>query len=805
MRIPPPPSLRIDRDALLADVQARLAARLPGGRPPDADDPSWMLIEQAAWIAEELSLRLDEYPLAALQQVAHLLGMHRGPAAPALGVLVVEPREPGVLGALPGRPAAWRFFAPQTEARDQIELVAAEPAAPVRPARVRGLTRWTGAELEQLSAPGPEDGAARALVSRADAAVPAPCFAGESVVFRLVAADAEGLRAALQAAAAAVGERRLGWLRLAVDLVGPQELRVTAVVDPSVAWERSAPTGVAPGGPLVLDWAALEDSSWTPALRYSAHPALPGRLRRTRPMPGLDEGTLLAPELPRGLPLAAAFELPAAPLPEAVVAALWRAIARQDTRLVGLRPLVERHLPAAAAAGLEWVEETLRAGVFADVVAPAGRVVGLVAFDAPAAGGTARVLVRRPAGSGPEAPVVRALGEAGVERSARAARRTWAIELPADAGTWSRLEAWDLAVEGRVRGLLVGLPADALALGTNALLAWNAPVVADGREVEIERSVPTPVSLLHTDIVSRPVVEAVADAAGDPGLAACLGAVALARAEVRPGPLALSDWAGMDLDPAAGELTLLAPDEAGQVAELRPGQRLTLHWYRRCDGAAGNVEAGAVQFAEHAPSTRPGLVSVLNPLGFAGGADVESEAACRDRLLSPGVTLPVTPGDWELLFRRALSAVLPGAFVRVWTWAERAVFASALWPFDDEPAEKRALAAALAAAGPEVLAVAVGLPDDAVSDAAFAAASRALVAAHQRVRRRSRVVRGLVVMRFHPLVLARPDGDALVLPSFDTLDWAGGRVADTTGRAAAPPADLTVLNAAVVRVLDGSR
>ena len=135
MVIAPPPSLAVDRAALLRDVADRLSARSPelASRLQDPTDPSWMLVDQCAWMVEQLSLSLDALPLTMLQGFVRLLGGQKNPALPALGVVVVEPREAGALVHPPDSPAPWRFFTGQTETQDVVEFALAEPSVPEVP------------------------------------------------------------------------------------------------------------------------------------------------------------------------------------------------------------------------------------------------------------------------------------------------------------------------------------------------------------------------------------------------------------------------------------------------------------------------------------------------------------------------------------------------------------------------------------------------------------------------------------------------------------------------------------------------
>jgi hypothetical protein len=85
MRIPSPPSLRLDRTELLALVRQRLAESGLPVQPGDLTDPAWLLLEEAAWMVETLSGQLDRYPAALMQQALAVMGASLEPARPAVG------------------------------------------------------------------------------------------------------------------------------------------------------------------------------------------------------------------------------------------------------------------------------------------------------------------------------------------------------------------------------------------------------------------------------------------------------------------------------------------------------------------------------------------------------------------------------------------------------------------------------------------------------------------------------------------------------------------------------------------------
>ena len=111
-------------------------------------------------------------------------------------------------------------------------------------------------------------------------------------------------------------------------------------------------------------------------------------------------------------------------------------------------------------------------------------------------------------------------------------------------------------------------------------------------------------------------------------------------------------------------MRLNAPDDSGFQRKIRPGKTVTLNWYRRTDGAYGNVYPGAIQVVEQPPRAEPLLLAVHNPLATFYGADRESEPEAIERMFAPSSGIPVTPSDWEnYLEWRLVCAVVVGSYV----------------------------------------------------------------------------------------------------------------------------------------------
>lgn len=144
MRISQPASLKLSRDTLLHDVVQQLAKRYPEMRDviDDPADPGWLLLEQAAWIVEQLSEQLDEYPRHAVQHLLHLAGHSLHPAQPALGVTVLETPLAGRIAMFENEHHPVRFFALSTEVEEPVEYVPIEPGTvPMVPGEIVGVYR----------------------------------------------------------------------------------------------------------------------------------------------------------------------------------------------------------------------------------------------------------------------------------------------------------------------------------------------------------------------------------------------------------------------------------------------------------------------------------------------------------------------------------------------------------------------------------------------------------------------------------------------------------------------------------------
>lgn len=805
MRVPPPAPLRLDRQALLAEVRAQLGERLPEwteGAADDPTEPAWLLLEQVAWMVELLSEQLDRYPFAVLQQVVHQMGGGVRPAVPALGAVVVLPAARGTIEQVPERPERVRFFAPQTEQRDAVAFVPVERAVDVRPGGIVSLTRIEGGALQRVGSPGADPLAQRRVA--VGAPVAARVFADEEIAWSLVGARAEELVERVQAAIDALGARAVGWLRLSVAETDDGRVRVTAVVDPDEALLAEVPEGLAPGGDLEIPWGRLDDTTWTPPTRVADRASLPLAVRRSRPLPGDREGRLLVPALPPDEPLRGLLERVSTPIPRAVAAAVWRTLVAQDESLARLRPEARHGVaPRRAARSGEpgWVDAALGSGRWPEL-AREGRTLAEVRLAPEGLGaGAVRVGLLLPPGVD-RAPPVSALGlEAGALQEAPSpCRPVWELAVPpVEAGhRLQRLVAYDVTLDDAADGLLLCVDGPVSAVYLDVLLVVNAPAIEDRREIVVERAAPEAVALLAEDIVGRDAMDALEAAPLAPSTRAALAALPLAWADVHAKEAAgavdagpLRDFEGVTLDASRGVLTLNGPDATGALRRLRPGAAIDLRWYRRTDGALGRVDAGAITQVDQGTRATPRLLGVVNPVGTVLGADREQDEDAVRRLFAGAGGAPVVPSDWERAIRRELGPRAAGWIVRCWSHAERVLLPRARWGGADD---------ALVGAGPETLLVVLGPTDAPLDDEGLDQARLVVDALVGSVRKRLPTIRRAVVTRCWALTLEGSLGPDTPLPTME-LTGAQGVLVDALGRRSALPASRLLLDACVVRVV----
>ncbi len=803
MHIHPPGSFKLTAEALLTDVRARLDARA-AGRPEssrDPTDPGWLLLEQAAWMVEQLSGQLDEYPVAILQQLLHLLGARLRPALPAVTVVALGVRRSGLLSWDPLRPASVRFFKPQSEESRMIEFAPAEREVPLRRMAIASLAAIRDGELWSAASPPPED----ALVVEPDALVPSRAFRREQVRFRFVAASPPELKVLLDAAIVSLAERRIGWLRLSVTDVTARGLTLLAIIDPAAAFAAAAPTGLTAAGDMGGDWGVLDDSVWTPRIRVANEPNVPMRLRGREPLPGGAEARIVFPNMAANLPLDGLLVSRAAPMPSSVCVAIWSTLSHLDTRLSQWRPTVQRVYEALTPNEPAWLAGAIDGELWHRLVPGPTTLVHVRLQDRVA--GRARVAIVLDEDSVDNPPDLRFFAEeAGgvipegvlfhriVSRlpcpapdSARGMETVYVIEVEVGAAT----EGFLLAVPGGVRTAMV-----------NPVLVVQAPPVRDGRIIEIARNIPESASLLHEDIVGPEVLESLlAEPLPDETRALLAGLPLAVFLPARQEPLL--DFEGLATDSAAGQIVFNGVDRRGRQRSLRRGDSVELRWYRRTDGDIGNVPAGAIRLLEQDGTEGPLIVAVTNPRASFFGTARESDDAAVDRLFGPSDPTPVLPADFERLFRHALGTRGKGWTVRCWTYAERALVTTALWPpprLGSEPDEERArLETEIAEAGPDRLLVLVGPAEGEMTRADLGWARQAIRGLCAGIGRRVPTVRDAVVGRLWPLVLeVEGPKPSINLPCF-AVEGLPGSLVDDRGFRAAPPRGL-LLNGMVTAV-----
>ena len=771
----------------MRDARERLLARIPDlqGTPVDPTDPGWLLLEQAAWMAEVLSERLDRYPVSVMQQLLHLMGGQLNGALPAIGVLAVQPRQAGVLHVTADRPATWRFFAPQTEVRDQVEFVPMEASVPVVPVERVRVWQWDGTSLATAGS--------GTMVAETDAPERARHFDGETLVMDILGSDGDDVGARLTEAVATLRGGRAGWLGLEVRTqAGGTRAQLRATVRPADAFAEAAPGGFADGEPLIGRWGALDESTWTPAVRLSQHDSLPRRMRGRTLAPGAEEGLVVIHEVPPGVALSDLLEQPSAPLPSRLAEDLWRTLGRIDPRLGRLRATVQRTLSDAHDADAPWLGAAVRGARWSALVGrgPCDLLEVAVSTSARA------VRVALLGGTTADAAVEAWLCSGDGTLSAESVELTpeWSMQVPtADGPVLVRVVR--VPLEANTRSLVLRSPHRLTGAFANPVLAINAPVVRDGRGVTVRRAVPEPIALLEGDLVGPEERDRLLAHPMAAALGPAVAALPLARFTRLDGG-DIDNFAGVRLDARAGELRLNAADTTGAIVDLKPGQELTLAWYRRCDGAAGNVDVDDVRVVEQPPSAQPSLIQVTNPLPMVGGQDREDDASARSRLFAPVEETAALPSDWERQLRAAMGVDSASWHVRAWTHTERALATTAVWPHPPEAA--RDLRHRLASAGPETLLICVGRDDrpPTAEELALAEVSAARVLAA--ARRRATRVRSVIVAPLRPLLL---DGTAVgaIVPTHDTAGLTG-TLRDGDGNSEPVPFDMLLLDAIVVSV-----
>lgn len=811
MRVPPPGQLKVDADELLRDVRDRLSQINPAlaESSHDPTDPAWLMLEQAAWMLEMMSEQLDSYPFSVVQHFVHMMGGHLLPAQPALGTLILEPSIEGVLEVSRKLPKKYRFFTKQTEETDIVAFVPAESGATLRRAKFLSLAEIAQDVLQTAGQPKGDNGIDALQVIPGERQ-PARVFDHERVEYVLVTNNVDKLMETLERVIERFEEKKLGWLRLSAERSGKDRIIVKAVPDVSAAFDEVAPAGLTPFGDLVGNWGTLDGSTWSPPVVCSSHPLIPATMRGRRPLPGPEEGTFLLPDMPENLDTKDILVRRAQPLPAPVVDAIWTTLTNMDTRLAPMKPAIRRYFGHAEETGVPqptWVGAALEAGIYSQL--RRGDQTTIAHIDLSGSNrelGTLRLGLLLEDGSKPDdLPIFRAYGlleDGSMTREPLKVRVAWRLPSPPPR-RGSRMElmvALDITTPQELVGLLFSIEGRPRGLFANVTMVINAPPVMDGRTILVERNVPEGVSLLSEDLVTGQVMARMVDGPLPRDAARILRGFALSSFDV-DGREPLEDFAGVSVDPTAGEMTLNAPDEQGIRRPFRPGTAINLEWYRRTDGAGGEVPAGSIRLVEQEMMANPRIFACTNPTSTFLGMDRETEESATSRLFTPGGGTAVLPADFEAMCRTAIGRRGQDWVVRIWTYSERALASTALWPSagpgEDEDRETVSLRRQLDSAGPEQLLVVLGPKDGLLADEDLDWARQAIQQEIRRQARRLPTIRGAIVTRFWPLTLQGPENQALHFPSFVTSEMSG-QLVDSTGRSAPVPKALLMLNAGVV-------
>ena len=813
-RIPQPGLLQLDKDDLLRDVRDRLAERFPDYADEseyDASDPAWIILEQSAWLVELLSQQLDFYPYSMVQEFVHMMGGKLHPSVPSLGVCIAQPAEVGTITLQDHRPAQWRFFTLQTEEMDMVEFAPIESIS-LRPAQILNVSKVVDGELYKTGQPRGTDGI-RAMEAWQVGTKRAGLFEREWVKYDIITSNAEDLLETLDAAIESLESRQLGWLEFRTEQPAPEIISVYARVSLGKAFLTDTPTGLTMGGDIQGRWGTLDDSVWTPPVRVKDHPRIPSRLKGRAPMPGSRRGTILLPSVPENIAVEELLERKAQPLPTSIIEAIWTTLTHMDQKLASLKPTINRGIDDVTEEDPGWVSDVLDKGLWSVVCDRSEQQfihVRVGQFEQTA--GTFRMAFVLKGVREDSLPDIRVFGssELGFGREPLTHRLAWRLRMPDPSGGQRMVlvVAIDIELNAETEDILVATECNPVCVMLNSVMVSNAPAVSDGREVAIERNIPEPINLLFDDVVNKDVLQHLLRDNIPSDAGRIISRLAVSYLEVTGGA-AIQDFEGVWLDPTAttGEgamMRLNAPDDNGFQRKIRPGKTVTLNWYRRTDGAYGNVEPGAIRVVEQPPRAKPLLLGVHNPLATFYGTDRESEPEAIERMFSPSSGVPVTPSDWEKLFRVAFGVRGRGWVVRCWGFAERNLMATELWPVDDSglaiDRDRTRLQRSIERSGADTLLVVVGPKSEVMSDSDLDWARGVIRGLVRKQQERIPIVKDVIVTRFHPLTLhSKSKSTEIPLPSF-SIDDMNGVLEDLNGHRAELTTGRILLNGAVVNI-----
>jgi hypothetical protein len=825
MRVPRPDLLKLTKESLLEDVRERLGEKYPDYKEEteyDATDPAWVILEQAAWLVELLSEQLDRYPYNMVQEFVHMMGGAIHPSLPSIGFVTVEPAESGTMENAPLRPAPWRFFTLQTEELDMIEFVPVEGSVSLIPASIESVTEVVGGELF-VSGKAKGESGIQAQEAWRTSGVPSRVFDGEWIRYDLLAANAEDLMETLKEAIEALSKRKIGWLEFDVEMNSTESVSLYARINLDLPFLEFQPGGLSDGTDVRGHWGTLDDSNWTPPVVVSSSSMLPPRLRGSKPLPGLRRGTIVIPNVPKNFNTGSLLERLSMPIPTSVVEAIWTTLTHMDQKLANYTPSTSR--------GVEEVEEKLEPTWISSAI-DGGNWSDLVNFSEQRfvhvrllenqeyleKDQLLRVgLIYKGANEEnlPNVDFYSIDSEGVISKNPLHSRTVWRIKLPDPMGGQRMVinVAYDITIDN-AQSLLLCTSGNPISVVVNCLLVANTPAVNDGRELEIQRNIPEPINLLYDDVVNDDVIGHLLADNIPSDTAKHLQKMPLSKFSVS-GSADVLNFKGMYLDPTSvvGEGALLrvnAPDNKGEQRQLRPGKIITFDWYRRTDGHFGNVPFGSIQVIEQPPRTKPLILSVHNPLATFFGSDRESELEAIDRMFHAGGSVPITSTDWERIIRVSLGVRGRGWVVRCWSYAERSLISTRLWPLETEDVqlerENIRLERDLDSAGPETLYVVIGQSSEILSEGDLDWARGIVQGLVRRNKHRLPIITSCIVSKFTPLTLfksANIDAD-IVMPSFTIEDMKQGIIRDPSGQEAVFPGESgrLLLNAAIIKIED---
>lgn len=815
MRVPQPGLLQLNKEELLKDVRERLAERYPDYADEtdyDATDPAWIILEQSAWLVELLSQQLDFYPYSMVQEFVHMMGGKLHPAVPSLGVTIVQPSEAGEMELVAHRASPWRFFTLQTEDMDMVEFVPVEQKVHVRPARILNVSKVKNGELMLLGQAKSNEGIG-SLEAWRTYERHSRAFDGEWVRYDVITSNAEDLVETLTKAIEALETRQLGWLEFRTEQGSPETVSVFARVNLGKAFLSDTPTGLTDGQDVQGKWGTLDDSVWTPPVRVSSYKRIPRRLQGQTPMPGMRRGTILLPSIPENISVDELLERKSEPLPANVVESIWETLTHMDQKLATLKPSIGRGVTESESeAEPTWVSDILNKGLWNELVDRSEQqYIHMSVGQFERQKGSFRVAFVLKGVREDSIPDIRVFGsefENGFQRLPLQHRIAWRLRMPDPSGGQRMVlvVALDIDLEANHNEILIATECQPLCTMANAIMVANAPAVSDGRELTIQRNIPEAINLLFDDVVNKDVINHLLRDNIPVDTARILSKLPVSYFEVT-GAAAVQDFEGVWLDPTAvsGEgamVRLNAPDDSGYQRKIRPGKAVTLNWYRRTDGAYGNVGAGAIQVVEQPPRATPLLLEVHNPLGSFYGSAREDEQEAIERMFSPSAGIPVTPSDWERVFRVAFGVRGRGWVVRCWGYAERNLMTTQLWPIDETGMsldhDLVRLKRSIDNAGTGSLLVVIGKKNGEIPDSDLDWARGVIRGLIRKQMERIPIITEAIVTKFHPLTLhCKQENSEIPTPNF-LIDDMKGELEDINGYRSTISKGRLLLNAGVV-------